>query len=82
MYSLDDVNALYEIVFETLQKPCFDIMREAYYTIANEWNSRIAAHRFLAISDLLLKGKNPFIFESGICSKAEVLENNWYEKDN
>lgn len=55
--------------------------RNAYWTMANEWNAENAARRLLALATELLRGtSHPTISPTGVCSKAEVLKDDWYEK--
>lgn len=51
----------------------------AYESIVNEWSADIAAKRFVALSQSLLK-KEPAdnLFAKGPCSRAVILKNDWY----
>lgn len=52
--------------------------REAYYTMEKQWNADNAVQRLLTLIEALKKGdESPFI--DGVCSKAEILSNNWFE---
>ncbi len=52
--------------------------RKAYDTIVKEWNAKVAAERFLALSEKLLAGEEvEDSFASGPCSKAEIIKDNW-----
>lgn len=54
----------------------------AYETMKNEWNAENAATKFIELSQKLLDGeKHPSPFESGVCSRAEVLKDNWIENE-
>ena len=54
--------------------------RKAYETIANEWNAEIAAKRLIEVSKLLLNHKEvTTLYESGPCSRAEIIDNDWYK---
>lgn len=47
------------------------VQEQAYYTISNVWNSKVAAERLIKLSNAILKGEqSPDLFEDGICSKA------------
>ena len=49
-----------------------------YDTITNEWTPKIAAERLLKLSEALNDNfENNGVFESGICSLAKPLNNNW-----
>lgn len=53
---------------------------EAYKTIANEWNSKVAALRLRSLSEAIQKKDDALnIFENGPCSPARLLKNNWYK---
>lgn len=55
------------------------IAKNAYYTIVNEWNSAEAAKRFIKLSKHIWDGdKYPDIYESGPCSKVEIIEEDWF----
>ena len=45
----------------------------AYRTITQEWNADIAANRLLLIANNIRHHKSPFIYQSGPCSKAEII---------
>ena len=48
-----------------------NIQKNAYATISNEWNSKVASERLIKLSNAILKGeKLPDLFEDGICSKG------------
>lgn len=51
----------------------------AYESVVNEWSADIAAKRFVALSQSLLK-KEPAdnLFAKGPCSRAVILKNDWY----
>ena len=52
---------------------------KAYKTLAEEWNAENAAKKFLVLSEKLLSGEHVhFPFENGVCSKAEILRDNWF----
>ena len=54
----------------------------AYRTITELWSADVAAKRFVELSEHMLNGeKNVSIFENGPCSKAEILNNNWFQGD-
>ena len=53
----------------------------AYKTMANLWTPKTAAERFSNLAKQLLKeDKFPDIYESGPCSKAKILKDNWWYK--
>lgn len=53
----------------------------AYHTIVEEWNAEIAAERFLKLIESVLSGdKYPDLYESGPCSRAEVLREKRFDQ--
>ena len=50
----------------------------AYHTIASLWNADVAAQRLINLSEHLLRGeKQNSLYESGPCSRAEKIINDW-----
>jgi glycosyltransferase involved in cell wall biosynthesis len=47
--------------------------KNAYKTLAETWNARIAAERLLSLFDSLKKGENCY-FDGGPCSKAGIIK--------
>lgn len=45
--------------------------KNAYFTIANEWNAENAAHRFVELCENLLSAKNENLFSVGILSRDD-----------
>ena len=57
------------------------ISRRAYETIIGEWNAEVAARKFITLAEAVMRGeKAPFPFDSGVCSKAEIISDGWYKK--
>lgn len=53
--------------------------RNAYQTIVTEWNAEVAAERLMQLSQHILAGeKYPELFESGPCSRAKIIKDEWY----
>ena len=53
--------------------------KNAYTTMRDEWNAENAAKKFVALCEKMLSGSyKPFPYESGVCSKAEILKDRWY----
>lgn len=83
VYPSGNVDALYEYVKNLLENP--EKQRElglsAYETIVNEWNAEEAAQRLAALSEAILSGnKRPDLYESGPCSRAEIVKESWYKR--
>ncbi len=82
VYKSLDVDMLYEKVKMLLEQPQEQerLGMAAYKTIAEEWNADVAAERLLVLTEHLLNGeKYPDLYESGPCSKAEILKDNWFD---
>lgn len=54
-------------------KLCEQLAREAYKTLENTWNAKVAVERFLKLANGLLKDEN-ILFQDGPCSKAEIIK--------
>lgn len=53
--------------------------RKAYQTMAETWNAKVAAERFIKLAEFLLKTENKSaLFADGPCSDAPILKNDWY----
>jgi len=54
---------------------CRELGRQAYETIGELWNARVAAERLLSICNDLAAGQEPrILWEQGPCSKAEIIK--------
>ena len=51
----------------------YSIAQNAYFTIQNQWNEKIAAQRFVELATSLLSDKN-VEFENGPCSRDGILK--------
>lgn len=51
----------------------------AYKAIAESWNPAVAAERLLALIENIRIHGQCDLFEEGPCSRAEILENDWFE---
>ena len=83
IYHSGNIDELYENVKYLLDNPAEQerLGRAAYETIVGEWNAETAAERLVALSQKILDGeKQPDLFETGPCSKAEILKNDWFRK--
>jgi glycosyltransferase involved in cell wall biosynthesis len=50
--------------------------KEAYNTVSNVWNYKVAANNFIKFAKDLHNKKDPNFFEIGPISKAEIIDNN------
>lgn len=83
VYHSGDVQALYEKLRQLLESTTMqsDFGRAAYQTITELWNAKIAAKRFLMLSQALLNGEDASrLFADGPCSPAKPLREDWYRK--
>lgn len=81
LYRSGDVDRFYRCVKWLLEHPEEQIRlgKAAYITITEEWNAELAAGRVKQLAQALLSGeKEPELFESGPCSKAVTLRENWF----
>ena len=77
LYEDGDIDALYEKTKKLLDNADERkrLARNAYFTMVSEWNAENAAKKFLVLCERMLAGEyKPFPFESGVCSKAEILK--------
>ena len=81
IYRSGDVDMLYEKVKYLLDNPTEQerMGKAAYKTITEIWNARVAADRLIKLSERILSGeKYPDLYDSGPCSKAEIIKDDWY----
>ena len=71
-FMYDNFNDLVEYTKDCLNDSALrkKISQNAYETIFNEWNPRVAAKRFLAFSEDMIKYGNCNQFDSGPCSRV------------
>ena len=78
-----DVDGLYNRVKTLLDNATERkrLSKNAYNTMAEEWNPKNAATRLVRLCETMLSGEyKPFPFADGVCSKAEILKDSWYRK--
>ena len=83
VYESGNVDELYRKVRYLLNCPekQDELGMSAYSTIAELWNADVAAERFLKLSNAILEGdKTPDLFSTGPCSRAEIIQEDWYKK--
>ncbi len=84
IYKDGDIEDIYKKVQFLLDNNdiCYSIGSRAYLTITNEWNSENAADRFLLLAQNILDGnRSPELFETEVCSKAEILKDSWFTNE-
>ncbi len=83
IYRDGHIDSLYKKVRFLLDNPekRSEIGKNAYLTLANQWNPQNAAERFVKLAESVLKGEEkPDVFEDGVCSKAPLLRDGWFKK--
>ena len=82
IYRNGDMNSLYDRTVRLIESPELReaLGKAAYQTLSDEWNADTAAKRLLELSDALLQGKDGVLYESGPCSKARIIRNNWFNR--
>lgn len=82
MYKDGDVDDLYNKVKKLIDDSDLRkrIAKNAYLTMVEEWNAENAANKFVSLCERMLAGEyKPFPYESGVCSKARIIKDNWYK---
>ncbi|PLR85056.1 hypothetical protein CVD25_00425 [Bacillus canaveralius] len=75
-----DINSLYKKVKYLFDNPTKieELGNSAYKTINDQWNAKVAAERLIILAQQLLVNKDYYGIKDGPCSKAYILDNNWY----
>ena len=84
VYHSGDVDSLYENVKYLLDNPREQerLGYAAYETITGLWNAEVAAQRLVTLSEHLLAGeKYPDLFQTGPCSSAKVIKDDWFYEE-
>jgi glycosyltransferase involved in cell wall biosynthesis len=53
---------------------------QAYKTLTEQWNAENAVQRFLQLVENISNDGKGDLFDTGVCSKAQILKENWYKK--
>ncbi len=80
IYPDGDFRFLYESVKKLLDNPqvCEEYGRAAYKTVTESWGAERASKNLLSLISSL-EGEEKIFIESGPCSKAEKLKENWFK---
>lgn len=80
IYRNGDFDSLFFAVKSLMDSPSLreSLGRSAYKTITENWNADIAAERFLCLAKAALSDGDMDVFDSGICSRADILSNSWF----
>ena len=81
IYESRNITDLYEKIKYLLEnsEETKKIGKEAYKTITELWSPKVAANRFLELSNSILNTGNCLLFSNGPCSPSKPLKNNWYK---
>lgn len=83
IYKNGDVCDLYNNVDLLLNnsEKCKKMANNAYKTLTDTWNAKVAAQRFMNLSAYVLSGKCvDDLYCDGPCSRVKRLKNKWYKK--
>jgi glycosyltransferase involved in cell wall biosynthesis len=58
---------------------CEKLGRNAYLTLKNTWNAKVAAERLMKLIDHINKSDSCDLYTDGPCSIAEKLQNDWFK---
>ena len=80
LFENENVNDLYRCVKKLLDhtEDCERLGINAYKTISKSWNADVAAERFIALVESIIISGQCNLFDEGPCSRAEILENDWF----
>ncbi len=74
---MDDLYNKVKFLLDNSEKRV-EISKKAYKTIFEEWNAKNAAKKFIELTEKLLgTERKGFSFDKGVCSKAEILKDDW-----
>ena len=81
VYKNGDVDDLYYKIKYLLDNPNEQnrLGENAYHTITDLWNADIAAERFVKLVEKINECGQCDLFRDGPCSRADILEDNWFE---
>ena len=79
LYEDGNIDDLYSKVKKLLKdtKKSNDLGIEAYKTIVELWNSKVASQRMIELSTALLRGNKFEKYQDGPCSQAKRIKDNW-----
>lgn len=83
IYRDEDTDMLCSRIQWLLEHPAEreDLGKRAYDTLREDWNPEMAAGRLVSLSHAILNGEHsPRLFESGVCSEAGPIPEEWLEE--
>ncbi len=82
IYPYNNNELLYKYVKNLLNdsEKARDFGKQAYNTMATEWNAEVGAKRFIELAQSMLGNAPIPEYSSGPCSMAKILKNNWIGK--
>lgn len=84
IYQSGNKDMLFEKVSYLLDHPekQRDMGIAAYKTIFETWNAEVSTDRFINLIETILSGeKSPQLYQSGPCSRAEIVKDDWFQKE-
>ena len=83
IYRDGDTDMLFRRIQWLLERPAAreTIGKHAYDTLREDWNPEMAVSRLVSLSRAILNGeRRPRLFDSGVCSQAEPIPEEWLEE--
>ncbi|MGM9563712.1 MAG: glycosyltransferase family 4 protein [Faecousia sp.] len=83
IYRDGDTDMLFRRIQWLLEHPAEreDLGKRAYDTLREDWNPEMAVSRLVSLSRAILNGeRRPRLFDSGVCSQAEPIPEEWLEE--
>lgn len=80
IYHNGNINELYSKIKYLIERKeiCEKLGRNAYFTIINKWNYKVAAERLVLLCKKYLSNGEFIEFQDGPLSISDVINNNWY----
>lgn len=81
IYQNNNIDEMYKSVSNLLSNPNAQqrLGSNAYNTIIELWCADVAAERFITLAQCIENSSSCNVFNSGPCSKAEIISNNWFK---
>lgn len=79
--NIEDLYSKIKLLFDKKDQ-MKEMSEKAYKTIVNMWSPQNAAERFVKISESILNGEKIELFKEGPCSKADIISDDWFIRNN